>query len=415
MSPALSLVVFNQEKIRGNRKNLGGTREQQHIMVVFGPTHARQLLLAAVLVFGASWVFLAHTERGSSTMSSLRGTVGAKLGHHGDGHAKGSVYNSTLGFEKVFTISLPNRTDKRDALSLMSALTGFRITWIDGIRGASIPDKALPVGWDRKGVSDTVLGSWRGHMNAIRRIIDEGLTSALIMEDDMDWDVSLKDRLADFAGAARELQDRDDGSWFIEPPSCNTSIPGRDSPYGQDWDMLWIGSCASIFASLLPEYLQIPDSQRDDREVLITNDDTVPPKNHRTGNAGWSWDEYPDETRVVYVPGDNTCSFAYALSQTGARRALEYMSLRGQHKAFDNHLSDLCRTRANGMRCVSVVPSLFVHHRARGMVSADSDIQPAGGDGEFRELGSTENVLYSTRLNLQRLLRGEKPLKQWED
>ncbi|KXJ90510.1 hypothetical protein Micbo1qcDRAFT_226473 [Microdochium bolleyi] len=386
-------------------------------MTAFGPTHTKHLLLAAVLIFGASWMFLVHTENGSSTLSSLRGHVGATLGRHGsDQHSSGtgSVYNSTLGFQEVFTIGLPDRTDKSDALSLMSAVTGFSITWLDGVRGTTIPDKALPIGWDRKGgASDTVLGSWRGHMNAFRRIIDQGLTSALVLEDDMDWDVSLKDRLADFADAARELQEQK-GSWFAEPRERNTSIATRDSPYGQDWDMLWIGSCASTFGPLLPEHLQIPDSLRDDRQVLITDDDTVPPKHHRVGNAGWSWDGYPDRARVVYVPGDNICSFGYALSQTGARRALEYMSLQGQHKAFDNHLSDLCRLRVNGMRCISVVPSLFVHHRPRGRVAGDLDIQGGGGD-EFREVGSTENVLYSTRLNLQRLLRGEKPVKQWDD
>ncbi|KAH7014628.1 uncharacterized protein B0I36DRAFT_369565 [Microdochium trichocladiopsis] len=241
--------------------------------VLLGPAYAKHLLLAGVLVFSATWFFLVHTEHGS-----------------------------------IFAIGLADRTDKCDALSLISAVTGFTITWIDGVRGSTVPDKALPIGWDRKG----------GHMNTMRRIVDEGITSALIMEDDMDWDVSLKDRLADFAG------------------------------------------------------------------VLIGGDASVPPRHYRVGNAGWKWDEYPDNTRVVYVPGDNICSFAYALSHTGAKRALD------------------------------VVPSLFVHHRPRGRVSGDSDINNGGGD-EFREVGTTENVLYSTRLNLARLLKGEKPVKQWDD
>ncbi|KAH7029497.1 uncharacterized protein B0I36DRAFT_133280 [Microdochium trichocladiopsis] len=379
-------------------------------MGLLAPTQTKHLLLAAVLVFSASWFFLVHTEHGSNTLSSLKGHVGYGSGES-SGNGVASVYNETLGFEKVFAIGLPERTDKRDALSLMSALTGFTISWIDGVRGATVPDKALPIGWDRKGgMSDTNLGSWRGHMNAMRRIVDERISSALIMEDDMDWDVSLKDRLADFAGASKEIQ-RD--SWFVEAPGRNTTI-ASPSPYGQDWDMLWVGSCASTFGNLLPEHLQIPAELRDDREVLITGDATVPPKHHRVGNGGWSWDEYSDQTRIVYVPGDNICSFAYALSYTGAQRALEYMSLEGQHKPFDNHLSDLCRLRANGMRCVSIVPSLFVHHRPRGRVSGDSDINNGGGD-EFREVGATENVLYSTRLNLARLLKGEEPLKQWND
>ena len=66
-------------------------------------------------------------------------------------------------------VGLPERTDKRDAIALTSGLTGFKIEWIDGIRGESISDKALPFGVDRKQLWERNLGSWRGHMNAVRK------------------------------------------------------------------------------------------------------------------------------------------------------------------------------------------------------------------------------------------------------
>lgn len=81
------------------------------------------------------------------------------------------VANTTLGFGKVFVIGLPERSDKRDALTLTSSLTGFDVEWIDGVRGESIPDKAVPFGVDRAKLMETNLGSWRGHMNAIRRYV----------------------------------------------------------------------------------------------------------------------------------------------------------------------------------------------------------------------------------------------------
>lgn len=46
-------------------------------------------------------------------------------------------------------VGLPERSDKRDALALTSSLTGFKIDWIDGVRGQTIPDKALPFGVNR--------------------------------------------------------------------------------------------------------------------------------------------------------------------------------------------------------------------------------------------------------------------------
>jgi len=77
--------------------------------------------------------------------------------------------NTSLGFSKIFVVSLPERTDKRDALALTAALTGFEVEWVDGVRGETIPDRALPFGIDRAKLMESNLGSWRAHMNAVRR------------------------------------------------------------------------------------------------------------------------------------------------------------------------------------------------------------------------------------------------------
>jgi hypothetical protein len=81
------------------------------------------------------------------------------------------VANETLGFSRVFVIGLPERTDKRDAITLTSSLTGFQVDFIDGVKGESVPDKAVPYGTDRKTLWENNLGSWRGHMNAVRRYV----------------------------------------------------------------------------------------------------------------------------------------------------------------------------------------------------------------------------------------------------
>jgi len=65
--------------------------------------------------------------------------------------------------------TVPERTDRRDALVLTGALTGFHVEFIDGVKGESIPDKVVPAQIDRKALMEANLGSWRGHMNAIRR------------------------------------------------------------------------------------------------------------------------------------------------------------------------------------------------------------------------------------------------------
>jgi hypothetical protein len=78
------------------------------------------------------------------------------------------MWNS-LQFEKVFAISLPSRTDHRDALDLAASFTGLRVNIIDGVLGKDVADKALPPGALKWNPSDGNKGSWRAHMNAIQQ------------------------------------------------------------------------------------------------------------------------------------------------------------------------------------------------------------------------------------------------------
>lgn len=113
----------------------------------------------------------ADTDVGYSSLSAsgAEKPYGRDYRGHSEPEDINRVANGTLGFAKVFVVGLPERTDKRDAMALTSSLTGFDVEWIDGVRGESIPDKAVPFRVDRKKLMETNLGSWRGHMNAVRR------------------------------------------------------------------------------------------------------------------------------------------------------------------------------------------------------------------------------------------------------
>lgn len=47
-------------------------------------------------------------------------------------------------FQKTFTINLPSRSDKLDAIRVAADLTGFDLDVIEGVNGDDLPDKALP-------------------------------------------------------------------------------------------------------------------------------------------------------------------------------------------------------------------------------------------------------------------------------
>ncbi|KAK6069593.1 Procollagen galactosyltransferase 1 [Seiridium cupressi] len=325
------------------------------------------------------------------------------------------VTNSTLGFGKVFVIGLPERTDKRDAITLTSSLTGFHVEWVDGVRGETIPDKAVPFGADRKKLWENNLGSWRGHMNAVRRIVEEDLDSALIMEDDMDWDVRLQPQLERVAQGARALL---------------SSASNPISPYGDDWDILWLGHCGEVFPELLDENKNKPADDAGikymQRKFVIGNDLTVPPLDKVTGLIDFK--SSPEHTRWVHITGAPICTFAYALSQRGARKVLFDLSVDHLTGPFDNSLAGLCRRsvasvgvqdpakagdRGLDAKCISVTPPVFFHHRAKGMMNADSDIQTGTG-GAVREKGYTENIAWSARNNIRNMIMGTRMESQYE-
>jgi hypothetical protein len=154
-------------------------------------------------------------------------------------------------------------------------------------------------------------------------------------------------------------------------------------------------------------------------KYTIRNDETVPPLDKITGLVKFR--DYPEFTRWVHVSGGPICSFAYALSQRGARKVLYGLSVDRLGAPVDNALADFCRDGASrnqeGLRakCISVTPPVFFHHRAKGHVSGDSDIQNAENkDSPLREKGTTENIVWSARNNVRNMLLGLKMENQFE-
>lgn len=261
----------------------------------------------------------------------------------------------------------------------------------------------------------------------------------------MDWDVRLKPQLELAAAGARAIMSALPDPLFptgrASPLSSSSQSPA--SPYGDDWDVLWLGHCGEPFPEDLPENQNLPDSdggfQAMARKWTILNDATVAPPDRLTGLVDFAAQGAP-HTRWIHVTAAPMCSFAYALSRAGAHKVLYEMSVAGLEGPFDNALAGLCR-RAVGAwsgvlargedavgeeeglaaKCVSVTPPLFFHHKAKGMVKADSDIQEYGGGSggeeddmpDARERGSTENIVWSARLNLANMIAGREMEDQW--
>ncbi|KAJ8063186.1 hypothetical protein OCU04_008425 [Sclerotinia nivalis] len=304
----------------------------------------------------------------------------------------GRASNATLGFEKVFVIGLRERSDKRDAMVLSASLTGFGVEFADGMKGEEVADKAKPPGLLLTGGS---MGSWRGHMNVIRSIIERNLASAFIMEDDVDWDIRLLIQLPEYAKGIRTLS--------------NIPLNKRQhSPYGDDWDILWPGHCGDELPSAFHK-----DAK--DELYIIANDETVAPKSAQPWLKTLA--KYPEKTRIVHKAGAPICTFGYGISYRGAQKILMALAVKGGHNlAIDNAIAFLCRDGYLDMKCFSVEPQLFQHHRPAGAMSKDSDINSWGEEdvkGE-RERGVTDAIVWSARLNLEEMVMGRKDyVMQW--
>ncbi|EXJ79110.1 hypothetical protein A1O3_08611 [Capronia epimyces CBS 606.96] len=294
------------------------------------------------------------------------------------------VQNETLGFQEVYMISLPARTDKRDAFAMQAAFSGISYTQMDGVDGKLVPEKALPHTMDQNA---NAIGCWRAHLDVIQRIVREKVSTALIFEDDADWDVSFKKQLVQFARGSR---------YILKTPAHKSPF----SPYGDDWDLLWLGHCGTWVH---------PEDNR--RFFVIPDDPTVEPPEYRKNvdvPDMSHWEQGPNgdnRTRIVFNSEGGVCTASYAISQQGARKALYHMSMEPYNSPIDWGFSNLCKDSAYNFTCVSVFPQIVGVSRPTSNTSKWSDI----GYGEDRgvEPANAPHLVYSTRLNMGNLLAGK--------
>ena len=300
------------------------------------------------------------------------------------------VLNRTLGFQEIKVISLPARTDKHDAWALTASLTGFDYQLVDGVDSTKISDKALPYTMNRK---PKVVACWRAHMNVIQDIVNRGIRSTLVFEDDADWDVTLKSQLVQLARGTR---------WLLNDTATGTSASLADSPYGSGWDFLWLGHCGATPAV------------DDPRRFVIPHDPTVEPTTIRNNGDNphtktWENAEPPDlQTRIIAAQRDGICTAGYAISLEGARKVLYHMSMIPYDAPVDWGYSDMCKDKKSGFTCIAPIPRLIGTHRPAGDSSRYSDIETLGN--RYQDAHS-EGLVFSTRMNVDRLLRGETSMR----
>ncbi|KAF2788668.1 glycosyltransferase family 25 protein, partial [Melanomma pulvis-pyrius CBS 109.77] len=256
-------------------------------------------------------------------------------------------------------VSMPHRIDKRDYLSLMALVSNLNIDFIDGVNGSAIHPNAQPAVSIQLAmckisltVYSTDIGCWRAHVNIYELMVRDRIQSALVLEDDVDWDVLLKGQMTEFARGTRFLQ--------------NATLP-MHSPYGDNWDLMTLG------------HNGVNNKPNKDQQYWITKDDpTVMAPSQQM------WGRKPDlsapslagdRTRLVFEVSKMTATRAYAVSLRGAARLLYDQSMIPNAQAIDLAMAKLCRYDNNwgSAFCLGAYPMLFGRYMAIGPINKDSD------------------------------------------
>lgn len=288
-----------------------------------------------------------------------------------------SAGNSTLGFQKIFALSHAPSWRSRGLLKA-AEFSGLDIDipkqaqWSPELIDAFRYMGSIGMPHPKQGAAL----AWLAHIDLVKYFIMSDYDTALILEDDVDWDVNIKEQTVRIAEAVRKF---------------TNVTETEEAPFGRWWDVLWLGLCA--------EFVDIS------KPHLSFSDPTVIPKSKYNG---WTKEEHvmqiPEGERFVQQALGPICTFGYAISRSGAAKILQHAA-RGQNNAYDLQLSLGCRE--GFLKCISVNPEIF--HQYYPPISEGYVSEVEAGNGkegavekkEFDEvMGSTENIITSARCHV---------------
>lgn len=257
------------------------------------------------------------------------------------------------------------------------------------------------------------------------RIVRLNISSALILEDDSDWDVRIRPIMQDLALSTQALtqplagssHSYADSTYPHNDKNANASVYDFDinslprtvqpkiSPYGDEWEMMWLGHCGMKFP--------VAEEGIPMGRVVHKDDVTVPP------SGLWSLapkphdliEDYPKRTRAVHHVAHGVCSLGYAVTQKGARGLLREIGLREVRDPLDILLRFYCMGLSGRRKhnCIAAQPPIFNHHRPAGLKSANSNIGDHGN--EYQAEPHTDMVQWSVRLNADGIMDGQTEFK----
>lgn len=300
-----------------------------------------------------------------------------------------NVANSTLGFSSIYAVSRKD-SPRRQSLLDAAALTSLDIT-IPVQPSWTKEDTTRIKAAENSTVNEGSARAWLGHLNALEEFLKSTDETALIIEDDVDWDTRIRtQQIPQTAYAIRELLESHQG--YYGNPDL--------------WDIIWLGHCGDSFSA----------SQGSNMSVIKAfNDPTMPNLDELhpwTQNFLHKIGAKQNQQRLVYKSVRPLCTFAYAVNRASAFRILNELAVGEplrptEHpcRAYDVRLLEGCRDE--GYRCITVNPELFHHSEL------DSEIAQVADDGSIGDADTPrrEIVVDSPTTNIRCSARS----RRWKD
>ena len=212
------------------------------------------------------------------------------------------------------------------------------------------------------------------------RMVAERISSALIMESDADWDMRIKDIMAGLVEGVEAIAD-----WPFTPANDTELLgpPMDPSPYGPNWDILWMGHCGC--------------SNHGNGRLYARNDSSVPPEpNEYTFGSPPQDEQHRPGTRMVFQLTHTVCSTAYAISYAGAVKLVELF--KDAEENLDLQLAAYCRD-AKDLTCLGVWPQVITAASSHSNIEhPDGEVAPANLE-EAVEVHAGPGLQYSARIN----------------
>ena len=178
---------------------------------------------------------------------------------------------------------------------------------------------------------------------------------------------------------------------FTMPFSREEGIVDPTSPYGQNWDVLWVGHCgASANGNGRIYGYEDPSAMSDERALVFKEG---PSLGHRPqGN----------ETRIVFQFDTIMCTAGYAISNSGARKldaSLRNGTVEGggvNDEPVDRWMWNRCRWDLS-LACLAVWPQIISPAATKSTIGHTSPVLDEGKDDS--RVGPGQGIQISARVN----------------